>query len=41
MPFSPQRMSNMWVMYCAVGPSAYLGGKVKWMPLSVSAVWIL
>lgn len=42
-------MSNMCVMYRAVGPSAYLGGKVNWMPpdrargrlLSVRTVWIL
>ena len=41
MPFSRQRMSNMWVMYLAVGPSAYRGGKVNWTPLSVRTVWIL
>src|SRR5215469_11927039 len=41
MPFSWQRRSNICVAYLAVGPSAYRGGKVNWIPLSVRIVWIL
>src|SRR5215510_3306926 len=41
MPFSWQHRSNICVAYLAVGPSAYRGGKVNWIPLSVRTVWIL
>src|SRR5262245_56478917 len=41
MPFSWQRRSNICVAYLAVGPSAYRGGKVNWIPLSVRTVRIL
>ena len=34
-------MSNLWVRYVAVGPSASRGGNVNRMPVSVSTVWIL
>ena len=36
-----QRRSNICVVYRAVGPFAWRGGKRNWMPLSVSTVWIL
>ena len=36
-----QRIANICVMYRAVGPSAWRGGKRNWMPLSVRTVWIL
>jgi len=40
-PVFTQRMSNMWVMYLAVRPSAERGGKVNWTQLSVRTAWIL